>query len=51
MNYSKFMQANKIIHRDLKLDNFLVGCKNKEKKDYIIKLGNYGKGKFERRLF
>ena len=45
------MQANKIIHRELKLENFLIKYKNKEETDYIIKLGDYGIGKFERRLF
>ena len=37
----KYMQKEKIIHRDLKLDNFLVKF-NKEKTDFIIKLSDYG---------
>ena len=42
----KIIQSNKIIHRDLKLENFLLKY-NKEKTDYIIKLGDYGIGKFK----
>ena len=44
----KIIQEKKIIHRDLKLENFLIKYKNKEKTDYIIKLGDYGIGKFKR---
>lgn len=40
------MQKEKIIHRDLKIDNFLVKF-NKEKTDYIIKLSDYGIGKIK----
>ena len=40
------MQRKGIIHRDLKLENFLIKF-NKEKTDYIIKLGDYGIGKFK----
>ena len=42
----KIIQNKKIIHRDLKLENFLIKY-NKEKTDYIIKLGDYGIGKFK----
>jgi len=42
----KIIQREKIIHRDLKLENFLIKY-NKEKTDYIIKLGDYGTGKFK----
>ena len=44
----KKIQSKKIILRDLKLENFLIKYKNKEKSDYIIKLGDYGIGKFKR---
>ena len=40
------IQEKKIIHRDLKLENFFIKYKNKEKTDYLIKLGDYGIGKF-----
>jgi regulator of RNase E activity RraB len=40
------IQRNYIIHRDLKLENFLIKY-NKEKTDYVIKLGDYGIGKFK----
>ena len=40
------MQEIKIIHRDLKLENFLIKY-NEEKTDYTIKLGDYGTGKFK----
>ena len=40
------MQREKIIHRDLKLENLLIKY-NKEKTDYLIKLGDYGLGKFK----
>jgi hypothetical protein len=42
------IQRNYIIHRDLKLENFLIKY-NKEKTDYVIKLGDYGIGKFKYR--
>ena len=42
----KKIQQYKIIHRDLKLENFLIKY-NKEKTDYIIKLADYGIGKFQ----
>ena len=42
----KKIQQEKIIHRDLKLENLLIKY-NKGKKDYIIKLGDYGLGKFK----
>ena len=42
----KIIQNKIIIHRDLKLENFLIKY-NKEKTDYIIKLGDYGIGKFK----
>ena len=42
------IQENKIIHRDLKLENFLIKYLNKEKTDYIIKLGDFEIGKFKK---
>ena len=42
----KVMQEYNIIHRDLKLSNFLIKYTNKEKREYIIKLSDYGIGKF-----
>ncbi len=42
-NSFKIMNENKIVHRDLKLENILIKYENKEKKDkYIVKLGDYG---------
>ena len=38
-----FMKNNKIIHRDLKLDNILI--KYKENNKYIVKLADYGSSK------
>ena len=38
----KVMKENKIIHRDLKLENILVKYIDKENKKYIIKLSDYG---------
>jgi serine/threonine protein kinase len=42
----KLMQMKLIIHRDLKLDNFLVKYINTEKTKYKIKLCDYGISKF-----
>ena len=42
----KIMQQKKIIHRDLKLTNFLVKYLDEEKSKYIVKLSDYGIGKF-----
>ena len=41
-NTFKIMAKNRIIHRDLKLENILVKYINKEKDDYIVKLTDYG---------
>ena len=38
----KYMFNEKIIHRDIKLENFLVKYINSNKNDYIIKLSDYG---------
>ena len=43
----KLIQDNNIIHRDLKLENFLIKFTDKEKTKYILKLGDYGTGKFK----
>ena len=37
-NTFKIMSKNKIIYRDLNLENILINFKNKEKTDYIVKL-------------
>ena len=42
----KIMHKNKIIHRDLKLKNFLIKYTNEEKTEFIVKLADYGIGKF-----
>lgn len=42
----KILQERLVIHRDLKLENFLVKFKNQEKTDYVIKLSDYGISKF-----
>ena len=43
LNYLfEYMQKEKIIHRDLKLENFLVKYNDSNKNDYIIKLSDYG---------
>ena len=42
-NAFKIMKENKIIHRDLKLENILI--KYKENNKYIIKLADYGSSK------
>ena len=41
------MYEKNIIHRDIKLENFLIKYINKEKTKYIIKLGDYGIGKIK----
>ena len=45
------IQDRKIIHRDIKLENILIKFTNKEKTDYIIKLCDYGFGKFTDGIF
>ena len=40
------MYKNNIIHRDLKLKNFLVKYVDKTKQKFIVKLSDYGIGKF-----
>ena len=42
----EIMYKNNIIHRDLKLKNFLIKYINKEKTEFIVKLSDYGIGKF-----
>ena len=39
-NAFKIMKENKIIHRDLKLENILI--KNNEDKTFTLKLSDYG---------
>ena len=41
-NTFRIMVENKLVHRDLKLQNILIKYKDKEKKDYIVKLTDYG---------
>ena len=43
----KILQEKLVIHRDLKLENFLVKYTNSEKTEYIIKLSDYGISKFK----
>ena len=46
LNYTfKIMRENKIIHRDLKPQNILIKYKDKDKKEFIVKLCDYGKSK------
>ena len=42
----KEMHKQNIIHRDLKLRNLLVKYKDNNKSNFIVKLGDYGIGKF-----
>ena len=42
----KIMHKNNIIHRDLKLKNFLIKYTNEQKTEFIVKLCDYGIGKF-----
>lgn len=48
--FKEFQEKN-IIHRDIKLENFLIKYTNKEKTDYVIKLCDYGMGKFKDGIF
>ena len=41
-NTFKKMLDNKIVHRDIKLENILIKYNDDEKKDYIVKLTDYG---------
>ena len=41
-NTFKIMSENKIVHRDIKLENILVKYENKEKSKFIVKLTDYG---------
>ena len=43
----KIIQKEKIIHRDLKLENFLIKYTDDKKTEYIIKLCDYGIGKLK----
>ena len=43
----KVLQEKLVIHRDIKLENFLVKYTNAEKTEYIIKLSDYGISKFK----
>jgi len=42
----KEMHKQNIIHRDLKLKNLLVKYKDNNKQNFIVKIGDYGIGKF-----
>jgi len=42
----KEMYKQNIIHRDLKLKNLLVKYKDNNKQNFIVKIGDYGIGKF-----
>ena len=42
----KEMYKQKIIHRDLKLKNLLIKYKDNNKLNFIVKIGDYGLGKF-----
>ena len=41
-NAFRVMQSYNIIHRDIKLENILVKYNNDSKKDYVVKLGDFG---------
>ena len=43
----KVLQDKLVIHRDMKLENFLVKYSNEDKTKYIIKLSDYGISKFK----
>ena len=40
------MYKKNIIHRDLKLSNLLIKYEDKNKENFVVKLGDYGLGKF-----
>ena len=42
----KVMQREGIIHRDLKLENLLIKYKDENKKDFLVKLSDYGIAKY-----
>ena len=44
-NAFNLMKENKIIHRDLKLENILIKYNDKEHKKYTLKLSDYGSSK------
>ena len=41
----KIMERNKILHRDIKLENILVKYEDKERQNFIVKLTDYGVSK------
>ena len=41
-NGFKIMKENKIIHRDLKLENILIKYNDKLKKSFTLKIADYG---------
>ena len=41
----EIIQEKKIIHRDIKLQNFLVKFTDKKEKEFLVKLSDYGLGK------
>ena len=44
-NSFKIMKQNKIIHRDLKLENILIKFNDKDHKNFTVKLADYGSSK------
>ena len=44
-NGFKIMRENKIIHKDLKLENILI--KYEDNNNYIIKIADYGSGRLD----
>ena len=47
-NAFKILDSNKIIHRDIKLENILVSYLNEDKSEFIVKLADFG---FSRETF
>ena len=41
-NTFKIMEEKQIVHRDIKLENILIKFKDEKKKDYFVKLTDYG---------